>query len=375
MHRTLFAFGLLVALVPARGSAAGLSPALEQAVATVCDKRVALLGELPSHGEARGFAGKAAVAKALVERCGYDAVLFEAPMYEFVALEPSFAKHEATAAQLDDAIGKFWWAAEVKDWRAWLLREANAGRLHVGGIDDQVSNTSTLTRERLPALVARYLPEEDRAACLATVQRQLDWSYDDKQDFDAAEKGRLGRCVGNAASSAAGAAGDDGHLLANFDSLVSRTIEAPGAIDRDAAMPRNVLWQLQRLPPGAKVVVWTANVHSAKRSGGLAAKPMGAWLAESLGDALGSVAFTALDGSSSMAGHKTVVLPALAPGSLESKALATGSDEAFVAAPALRDLGTIQSRLFGKPAENEWATRFDGVVVYRSETPATFQAR
>ena len=80
-----FVFFLLMLLSSPRALAA--SSATEQAVALLCDKRIALLGELPSHGEARAFAGKAAIVRALVDRCGYSALLFEAPIYEFVALE------------------------------------------------------------------------------------------------------------------------------------------------------------------------------------------------------------------------------------------------------------------------------------------------
>ena len=363
----------LAAALPAFAAPAGApAPALDQAVVALCDKRIALLGELPSHGEARGFAGKAVVARALVERCGFDAVLFESGIYEFVALEPAFAQHKATARQLDDAIGKLWWASELSGFRAWLLTQGNKGSLRVGGIDDQVSATSTLSREGLPALVAKYVPDADARGCLATVGRHLAWSYDDKHAFDDAAKRALGRCAGTAAGSAVSAPGDDGHLLANFDALMLRDIGAMAAVDRDAAMQRNLLWHLRRLPADSKVVVWTANVHAAKRSGGLQAKPMGAWLAESHGDALGSLAFTALAGRSSLAGREPKDLPKLGPDSLEAKLLGPGRDEAFAAAPALRDLGMLESRLYGTPDRREWATSFDGVVVYRTEKPASF---
>jgi erythromycin esterase-like protein len=354
---------------------AAASSVQDKVVALLCDKRVALLGELPSHGEARAFAGKAVVAKALVQRCGFDTVLFEAPVYEFVALEPAFARQEATTAQLDDAIGKLWWANELADWRGWLLAAANAGRLRIGGIDDQVSSTSSLTRERLPALVAGHVPEAEREPCQSAVRRHLEWSYDGQHDFDDAAKRELGRCAGTAAADAVSEPGDDGPLLASFDGFVMREIGAMSALDRDAAMQRNLLWQLRRLPPDAKVVVWTANVHAAKLAGGLQAKPMGAWLAESLGDALGSVAFTALAGQSSMAGHKPVPLEPLGPDSLEAKALGADRSEAFLSAAALRQLGTVPSRLYGKPAENDWATRFDGVVVFREEQAPEFAPR
>ena len=66
---------LLIFFLAFAAPAASAASATDQAVDLLCDKRIALLGELPSHGEARAFAGKAAVARALVERCGFDAVL------------------------------------------------------------------------------------------------------------------------------------------------------------------------------------------------------------------------------------------------------------------------------------------------------------
>ena len=87
---------------------------------------------------------------------------------------------------------------------------------------------------------------------------------------------------------------------------------------------------------------------------------------------MASIGFSALAGKSSRAGGKVQALPPLPADSLEAKALAGDRDEAFVAAPALRDFGTITSRLYGAPASNEWATRFDGVVVYRTEKPPVF---
>src|SRR4051812_42518977 len=52
--------------------------AAARVVVAVCSKRLVVLGELPEHGEARGFGVKARVVERLVARCGFNAVLFEA---------------------------------------------------------------------------------------------------------------------------------------------------------------------------------------------------------------------------------------------------------------------------------------------------------
>ena len=65
--------------------------AAARVAAAVCSKRVVLLGELPEHGEARGFGVKARVVERLVARCGFHAVLFEAGSYDFFGLERAIA--------------------------------------------------------------------------------------------------------------------------------------------------------------------------------------------------------------------------------------------------------------------------------------------
>ena len=351
---------LAIALSLLAGAAQAASPT-DQAVDMLCGKQIAVLGELPSHGEARAFAGKAGITRKLVERCGFDAVLFEAPIYEFIALEPAWRAQRGSARELDNAIGKFWWAKELASWRAWLLAEANAGRLRLGGIDDQVSATSERARATLPKLVD--------GACREVVVRHLEWTYDDVHPFDAAEK----RALGNCAHVARTEAGDAAWLLSNFATLVDRQIEAKAAVDRDAVMYRNVQAYLQRWPR-ARLGVWTANVHAARASGGLPARPMGAWLADAHGDALGVVGFTALSGSSSMAGRPPRPLPPLGAASLEATALDGADDGVFVDASALGRLGRLESRLYGTPSTQAWNERFDAVIVLREEVPPTFVA-
>jgi erythromycin esterase-like protein len=45
--------------------------AATRVAAAVCSKRIAVLGELPEHGEGRGFNIKARVIQQLVEHCGF----------------------------------------------------------------------------------------------------------------------------------------------------------------------------------------------------------------------------------------------------------------------------------------------------------------
>src|SRR4051812_36963888 len=85
-------------------------------VNAVCQKQIVLLGELPTHGEAHTFDAKSQIADRLVAQCGFTAILFEAPIYDFIGLERAAAARTATPEQLDNAIGRFWWTRELTPW-------------------------------------------------------------------------------------------------------------------------------------------------------------------------------------------------------------------------------------------------------------------
>jgi erythromycin esterase-like protein len=369
--------GLLLVPAPAWAQPAGLDPVAALVADGVCGKHVVLLGELPSHGEARAFEAKAKIVQRLVDRCGFDAVLFEAPIYDFVGFHEGGPQYKAVAPQLDRAIGRFWWTRELADWRQWLFRRATQGELVLGGLDDQVSVTSEYARAILPRLVAASAPPQGASACEQAVARHLYWRYDAGTPFDEPEQRRLQRCVRDAADGFAVRA--EGHrrtpeqvMLDNLASYVDRQRRAPASLDRDEAMFRNALWHLERMPAASKVIVWTATVHASKNQGTLPQRPLGARLAARWGQKLASVGFTALAGWSSMAGQPPKRLPEAPPGSLEARATAGGAPWASLNASALRRIGRAPSRLFGGVTEADWSACFDGVVVIREEVAPVF---
>lgn len=135
-------YGMLIAPVQSWAQPADSTSNTARTVDAVCSKQMVVLGELPSHGESKAFQAKAQIVKQLVNRCGFDAILFEAPIYDFLGFQSAAAKGKAVSAQLDNAIGRFWLTRELSDWRQWLYTQATHGRLALGGIDDQVSVTS-----------------------------------------------------------------------------------------------------------------------------------------------------------------------------------------------------------------------------------------
>jgi erythromycin esterase-like protein len=147
-------------------------------VNAVCQKQIVLLGEPPSHGEAQAFDAKSKIVDRLIAQCGFTAVLFEAPLYDFVGLERAAGTRTATQDQLDNAIGRFWWTRELTPWRRALFEAATRERVVVGGLDDQVSITSHYAQAALPRLIAAASSESTATECRQTVSRNVGWTYD-----------------------------------------------------------------------------------------------------------------------------------------------------------------------------------------------------
>jgi erythromycin esterase-like protein len=155
--------------------------------------------------------------------------------------------------------------------------------------------------------------------------------------------------------------------------------------DRDRVMAQHLAWWAARLPRNAKIVVWTATTHAARAPGAqpvlpLGVPPLGARLAERWGDRLAVIGFTALRGQWSRAGQPSQPLAPLPPHALEARALAAGAAGdapgwTYLDRAALRSLGSVPSRLFGKVTTTDWSTAFDGVLVIRDEAAPTFEPR
>ena len=376
MIRRVAWLGLLLIPAPAWAQQADLGALVARVADTVCGKQVVILGELPSHGEARAFEAKAKIVQRLIDRCGFDALLFEAPLYDFIGFQEGGEQHRAVAAQLDRAIGRFWWTRELTDWRRWLFRRAAQGGLVLGGLDDQVSVTSDYARATLPGLVAAS-SLQGASECEQVVARHLDWRYDAGTPFDEPEQIRLQRCVREAADALAVRAEGSRRtperaMLENLANYIDRQRGAPGSLDRDEVMYRNALWHIERMPAASKVIIWTATVHASRTQGRLPQQPLGAWLAAEWGPGLASVGFTAFAGWSSMAGQPRKPLPEAPPGSLEARATEGNAPWVFLNASALRRIGHAPSRLLGSFTEADWSAYFDGVVVIREEVAPVF---
>jgi erythromycin esterase-like protein len=342
-------------------------------VNAVCQKQIVLLGEPPTHGEALAFDAKSKIVDRLIAQCGFTAVLFEAPIYDFIGFERAAATRTATPEQLDNAIGRFWWTRELTPWRGALFEAATKKRVVVGGLDDQISITSHYAQAALPRLTAAASSGSTATECRQTVSRNVGYTYDTTHPFDEPEQLRLQQCAHNAADAAAANRSLDAAdrvMLDSFARLADR--QRPGVTpDRDESMYRNLAWYLERLPANSRVVVWTATVHAARQRGSLSVMPLGARVVERWGDRVGTVGFTAYAGYTSRAGRPASPIPDAPPESLEATAT-RDSAWALLDAGKLRAIGRVSSRLLGKFVTDTWSDYFDAVVVIRQEVAPTF---
>lgn len=377
VYRSLVVAVVSAALLPAGISARAQDRTppsiIEGVVKAVCDKQIVLLGEAPTHGEALGFDAKSQIVDRLIAQCGFHAVLFEAPIYDFIGLERATQARQATQDQLDNAIGRFWWTRELTPWRRALFDASTQRRIVIGGLDDQVSITSHYAQTELPRLIAAASSEDVSSECRQTVSRHLGYTYDAKTPFDEAEQLRLQRCANNAAKGAAvnrSFDAADRTMLDSFARYADRQ-RAGATASRDESMYQNLAWYLERLPANSRVVVWTATVHAARQRGSLSDVPMGTRAVERWGDRVGSVGFTAFGGFTSRAARPASPIVDAPPDSLEATAT-NGSAWALLDSQKLKSMGRVSSRLLGKFAAETWSGYFDVVVVIRQEIAPTF---
>ncbi|SDQ54235.1 Erythromycin esterase homolog [Pseudoxanthomonas sp. CF385] len=350
--------------------------AFEAALATLCDKRVVLLGEDSGHGAGRTVALKGRITRALVERCGFSAVYFESPVYEFLHLEEQLAARDAGPGLLADAVGALWaGTAEFQPTLDWLWQDVVAGRLHVQGLDVQVGGiTQTYSAQALPARLARHAGRS-RTMCERRIARFTRWEFDATHPFDDAFRTQVRACLATIQTRLA-----SDHDTVSSKATARMTWALMRALDvgshdgfnlREDAMARNVAWHQARVP-APRIVIWTATRHALK--GVLADKPeripLGMRLVPGFGPDLASIGFTSASGHHGRPGQGSLALNTPTLGTLEAAPHASRSS-VFLDVAQLHRLGTRESRVVGyaRPLTADWSTLLDGIWILPLETP------
>jgi hypothetical protein len=233
--------------------------------------------------------------------------------------------------------------------------------------------------------------------CQDAVARYLSWGYTAALPYDSTERARLADCTRLAADRAPDARSSIAQTTERRTPDEVMLGDSP-ATSRASARPPSGCRDTRPRPghgPAPRVVV-CGPTQDAKivsdsddargRASGtdpvlpLGVPPLGARLAERWGDRLAVIGFTALRGQWSRSGQPSQPLAPLPPHALEARALAAGAAGdaagwAYLDRAALRSLGSVPSRLFGKVTTTDWSTSFDGVLVIRDEAAPTFERR
>jgi erythromycin esterase-like protein len=360
---------------------------LERLLADLCDKEVVLLGEA-DHGDGRTWEVKTRLVRALVQSCGFDSVLIESGIYDFIALRHAYAGGTATSQDMANAIGAVWaQARETQPWIADLHRAAEAGTVEVMGLDDQIHSTAFYAQRELPAVLAAHLSGERRAECAARLTRHTTWAYDESSPYTQEANEAILAClkqVQDALASEARSEQATEHLA--MASSLYRWISRDFGLDprasfgaRDSSMFESFQWHRERLGPAAKTIVWCSTIHAAKTLEGLekyrGIDPLGRRIHERYGERAASIGFSAYSGASQPRGRPLRELSIAPPESLEGQVLAPEQELRYLNADELGELGTIVARPIGHELYRAgWHEILDGLVVFRREEPAHHEA-
>ena len=364
--------------------------AADRVVHDLCDKRVALLGESPTHGFGKTMEFKAEVAQRLVDECRYTALFFESGTYDFLHIQRMLkAGDPVTQAVIAAAIGGLWANADVAPLIPFLAERVRQGAVVLGGLDDQLGR-GTYAQNQMPADLVRYLGGDDRARCLGVLQKHMLWQYTSETPYNANAQAAILGCLGQIEAKVSSAARtvdgeDDLAMIRNLKRTITRDYDPdprPGPDretqsfnERDKSMYENFRWLASGLPRDAKIIVWTANNHAAKDLSGVPGQAgrisLGSYLhREFKGDAF-ALGVSAYAGSYARVGQPVRQLEPAADSSLEARAFASGdTSTSYLDAARIRAFGRIAARPVGTTfSAANWSEVFDGLVIVRDERP------
>jgi erythromycin esterase-like protein len=396
-------FGICIGASSGHGArpATSKTPAIADAdliVHELCGKSLAMLGESPLHGFGRTLEFKTALVRRLIDECHYNAFFIESGIYDFLNIQKRLKSgQEVTEPMIAAAIGGLWATREVQPLIPFLLERAKAGRVVLGGLDDQLQRGTYAQRE-MPSDLVGYLQGDEKVRCLATLQRHTLWQYTDDSPYGPKDKALILGCLDSIDTSLTKVPSNAVPFREYYTAMVKSLKElfawdfrqdVPKGVnerildgnDRDRWMYLNFQWLLSRLPAHSKVIVWAANTHVAKDLSGVPGEegviPFGSYVRRELKGRAFALGFSAYSGSYAMTGQPVRQLSIAPSNSLEGLAFAGHDfDAEYLSLRELRTFGSIQARPLGSDFRTaRWNEVLDGMVIFREEHAPVFVPR
>jgi erythromycin esterase-like protein len=371
------------------GASARRESVADMVVRDMCGKRVALLGESPTHGFGRTLELKVEIARRLVNECGYNAFFIESGAYDFLNIQKALeSRQSVTGPMIAAAIGGLWANKEVEPLIPFLLEKTQRGTLVLGGLDDQLGR-GTYAQQQMPDDLASLLDGDDRTRCLAILRKHMLWQYTNEAPYGPKDKALILGCLGEI-DIRLSSPGNSGHayeraMVENLKRYFARDfteelrpagdLETQSFNDRDRSMSMNFAWLMLRLPARSKVIGWTATIHAAKSLSGVPGRekfvPLGSYIRREFKDESFVLGISAFSGSYAMGRQPPRALSAAPASSFEGLAFAEGqSDSRYFNRAQIRELGPRPARPLGPDFSTaNWSDVLDGLVVFREEHP------
>ncbi|HET8941154.1 MAG TPA: erythromycin esterase family protein [Rudaea sp.] len=357
--------------------------ALSSVTHDLCKASVVFLGEPSHHGSTKSVQFKAALAERLVDRCHFDTIIFESPLYDLLDYNRTLASGQPVTRQmLLDGIGGVWSRVSVfQPFGNFLFERTSSHKLVVEGMDDQLSATGEFHQKRMPLELAGNLPGRQAESCRDALQTHVLWKYDQQHPYVISDKIQLLSCLDAIRTKLPAGATMQRAIVVSLARSISRDFDFandPNGLmnSRDHSMFLNFEWLMSQMKPGRKVIVWAATVHLAK-SPDVNSPMQAAWhsfgwrVAREMKIHPVTIGFSALDGS--FGRHQPQPLPIAPNDSLEARAFAgTSKDVVYENKASLKRAGEIAARAYASAFETaEWADVIDGLVIFRHDEPIT----
>lgn len=362
--------------------------ALAAATDGLCHSQIAMLGESATHGDGHTLAFKAALVERLVDQCGFDSVFFEASHYEFIDLNRRLRMGQAvTSDGVLSAVGGLWkFNQEFQPLSSFLLAKAQAGKVFLGGVDDQLGQIGQdYANIEMVTELTNLLPQREQQGCSVALHKRIYSDYVDASPYSKADRAQIETCLSkmhraNGPDKTTGRRGkaERQEMIFAAQRWISRDFssDAESIVNRDRSMFQDFQWLLRQKPRRHKVIIWAATVHIAKQGGPTwgdhTGTNFGALVHQKYGDCAFSLGFSALTGSYKEVGrHEVQEMPVPPPDSVDVQAMRGNRSDAIYVGPAqLAAMGTAPGAFFRHSYQTlSWSTFLDGVVVFREEHP------